>query len=133
LEHRIKLATICLHISVVLYLLIAIGAVVFCVFFPADDVEEAVVLYVAFIAMAVLCLLLAAGIEIVVGGLKGRKFWAWVVGLIIFGLYLPSLFFPLGALGLWGLLDSGSRRAFGVGVLSGDANTGIGINGDKGP
>lgn len=68
------------------------------------------------IGMFALCLALAVGIEFVVHGLRRRKFWAWVVGLCLFGLYVPSLFFPLGVLGLWGLLDSGSRAEFGLGV-----------------
>ena len=59
---------------------------------------------------------MSAGSEFVVYGLRRRKFWAWVAGLIIFVMCLPlgALGLPLGALGLWGLLDSGSRREFGV-------------------
>jgi hypothetical protein len=62
-----------------------------------------------------LCLAMAAGIEVVAYGLRLRKFWAWVLGIVIFGLYLPSLFLPLGAFGLWGLLDEGSRAELGIG------------------
>jgi hypothetical protein len=66
------------------------------------------------IVMLAVCLAIVIGIEFVKNGLRKRKFWAWVAGLCIFGIYLPSLFFPLGALGLWGLLDEGSRSEFGV-------------------
>ena len=62
------------------------------------------------------CLALAVGIEFVAAGLRRRRFWAWVAALCIFGIYLPSLFLPLGALGLWGLLDLGSRAEFGMGA-----------------
>jgi hypothetical protein len=69
------------------------------------------------IAVGVLIFFLAliAGIELVVYGLHRRRFWAWVAGLCIFGVYVPSLFLPLGVLGLWALLDSGSRAEFAVG------------------
>ena len=67
------------------------------------------------ILLFLFCLALAVGIWLVVGGLNKRKFWAWVAGLGIFAIYLPSLFLPLGALGLWGLLDPGSRAQFGLG------------------
>jgi hypothetical protein len=47
-----------------------------------------------------------------------RRFWAWVAGLVVFGIYTPSLFFPLGVLGLWGLLARRSRIEFGMGVTA---------------
>jgi hypothetical protein len=64
--------------------------------------------------MFLFCIALIVGIEFVAAGLRRRALWAWVAGLCIFGLYVPSLFLPLGALGLWGLLGEGSRREFGV-------------------
>lgn len=64
-------------------------------------------------------LALAAGIEFVFVGLRRRKRWDWIAGLCVFGIYLPSLFLPLGAFGLWGLLDGGSRKEFGVGGTGG--------------
>lgn len=58
---------------------------------------------------------IVAGIECVVSGLSRGRLWAWIAGLCIFGLHVPSLFLPLGVLGLWGLLDGGSRAECGVG------------------
>jgi hypothetical protein len=110
MRHKIGLATVCLHISAVLYLIVAL--LMFPLFTAVDDTGWGLLFA---IGMFILCLGLIAGIEFVVYGLHRRKFWAWVAGLCIFGLYAPSLFFPLGALGLWGLLDSGSRAEFGVG------------------
>lgn len=106
MPHRITLAIVCLHISAAIYALI--GGLLF--FDELDDLPWLATL------MLVGCLLLAAGIEVVVWGLKRRKFWAWIAGICLFGLYVPSLFLPLGALGLWGLLDAGSRAEFGIGV-----------------
>src|SRR6266849_1178427 len=111
MRHKIGLAISCLHISAVLYLIV--GVLMFALF-TRDKDETGLGLAFA-IGTLLFCLALIAGIEFVVYGLRNRKFWAWVAGLCVFGVYLPSLFFPLGALGLWGLLDSGSRAAFGVG------------------
>ena len=46
-------------------------------------------------------------------GLGQRRMWAWVVGVILAFLYLPSLCMPLGAVLAWGLLvDEPTRREF---------------------
>jgi hypothetical protein len=116
MRHKIGLATTCLHISAVLYLIV--GVLMFPLFMADDDTGLGLPFAVG---MFVFCLALIAGIEFVVYGLHRRKFWAWVAGLCIFGVYAPSLFFPLGVLGLWGLLDSGSLAEFGVGGGAGRA------------
>jgi hypothetical protein len=107
--HRIGMAVVCLHISAVLYFLV--GLLLFPLFMAVDQTGLGLTFAVA---MFIFCLALIVGIELVVSGLHRRRFWAWVAGLCIFGLYVPSLFFVLGALGLWGLLDEGSRAEFGV-------------------
>jgi hypothetical protein len=106
MRHKLGLATACLHVSAVLYLIVGIWLLVI--------VADTDVGLPVGVALLVVCLGLIAGIELVVSGLGRRRFWAWVAGLCIFGLYVPSLFFPLGALGLWGLLDTGTRAEFGV-------------------
>jgi hypothetical protein len=103
------MAIICLHISAFLYLLV--GGGFFCLLL-AEDNSGAGLIFGG--VMFLFCLGLIAGIEFVAFGLRQRKFWAWVAGLCIFGLYVPSAFLPLGAFGLWGLLDEGSRKEFGV-------------------
>ena len=110
MQHRIGLAVVCLHISAALYVLLGLAFPLFL----ADD-RSGVGLPIA-LGFFAFCVALAVGIELVVYGLGRRKLWAWIAGLCIFGMYVPSLFFPLGALGLWGLLDNGSRAAFGIGV-----------------
>lgn len=108
-QHRIGLAVACLHISAVLYLAVGVG--MFFLFSAVDDPNGMNTPIAVF--MLAFCLGLIVGIEVV--GLRRRKFWAWVAGLCVFGMYATSLFLPLGALGLWGLLDEGSRAEFGVG------------------
>jgi hypothetical protein len=66
--------------------------------------------------IAAVCSIFALAVEVTVLGLKKRKFWAWVAGLCLCAVYTLSVLLPLGALGLWGLLASGSRRDFGLGI-----------------
>ena len=107
--HKIRLATTCLHISAVLYVLV--GVLFVWLSRNVDGYERT-----GDVAIGVFSLCLAAGVEVIAHGIRKRQFWAWVAGLCVFGLYAPSLFLPLGALGLWGLLDAGSRAEFGIGV-----------------
>jgi chromate transport protein ChrA len=110
MKNRVAMALVCLHVSAAIYVII--GLLLFGLSNVPDFRDK---LPTAFGVVAlILCLVLVAGIEVVASGLRRRRFWAWVSGLCIFGLYLPSLFLPLGALGLWGLLSPGSRVAFGV-------------------
>ncbi len=112
MANRVKIASACLHISAAIY--IALGLLFRVLSFNPEYAEELSIGQGR--ALLVFCIVMAIGIEFVALGLRRRKFWAWVAGLCIFGLYLPSPFLPLGALGLWGLLASGSRAAFGINV-----------------
>jgi hypothetical protein len=128
MRDKIIFATVSLHLSAFLYFLVGLGMLALFVFWlpfehaasempqrrqlgtgQRDDVGLGIGLF-----MFLFCLALIVGIEVVAYGLERRKFWAWIAGLCIFGLYVPSLFFPLGAFGLWGLLDEGSRAEFGI-------------------
>lgn len=70
--------------------------------------------------ITILCVAICIAIpilsEVVIWYLKKNKFWAWIVALCISAMYLMSAYFPMGAFALWGLLDTESRRRFGVGV-----------------
>jgi hypothetical protein len=66
----------------------------------------------------VLCLAFASGIEVVVLAVRRRRYWGWVAGACYFTLYIPTVFLPLGALGLWALLAPATRALFGVGPLT---------------
>ncbi len=115
MQHRIGMAIICLHISAALYLLI--GGLLFLVLdVRVLEIDNSRSGHIFMSILAAVCVGIVLGIEVVAWGLRRRKFWAWVAGLVIFGIYVPSLFFLLGGFGLWGLLDPGSRREFGVGV-----------------
>ena len=111
-EGRIRLAIIALRISEGLYVLIALCLPAVALSFP--DVQEQLPIWIG-ICTGLLTIGFAVLIEIVVRALNRRRFWAWVAGLCISGLYIPSLFLPLGIMGLIGLLDPVSRAAFGVG------------------
>src|SRR5690242_17836084 len=114
MKDRTTLTIVCFHISAVLYVLFG----VFLLLLPRlVDTSES---YSSGLAVFLLlfCLALAVGVEFLAAGLRRRRFWAWIAGIVVSGIYVPSLFLPLGALGLWGLLATGSRKAFGVGARS---------------
>lgn len=106
-KNKIILTTVSLNLSAMIYA--AVGLVMF-ILAASHDNEVLGTFFLLF------CLFLAVGILFVVRGIKKRKYWAWIAGICICGLYIPSAYFPLGALGLWGLLDAGSREEFGVDV-----------------
>jgi hypothetical protein len=108
MTHKIKFATIALRISTGLYVLV--GLSLFALSFMGNQNK------LFYTILAVFALAFAVGVEFVRSGIIQRKFWAWVAGLCIFGLYMPSIFLPLGALGLWGLLEKGTREEFGIGA-----------------
>ncbi|MBL8792282.1 MAG: hypothetical protein JNM56_00100 [Planctomycetia bacterium] len=133
MRDKISFATASLHISTFLYLLVGLSTFAFFAFWlpyeqAASEAPRRQSLatggqfdYVTLgigVFMLLFCLALIVGIEAVAWGLQRRKFWAWIAGLCIFAMYVPSLFLPLGAFGLWGLLDEGSRAEFGIGRQS---------------
>jgi hypothetical protein len=111
------MAVVCLHIIAVVYLLVGVMAF-WLLNFSADALAASRPgKNPAFsVGLLLFCLAMSAGSEFVVYGLRRRKFWAWVAGLCIFGLgmVMCGCVIPACALGLWGLLDSGSLREFGV-------------------
>jgi hypothetical protein len=111
------MAIVCLHISTALYLVLPF--VLVAMMANIED-RETDLFFMTWLLFA-FCLPWAMGAEVIVYGLKRRKFWAWVAGLIVFGMYVMSAFLPLGAFGLWGLLDRGSREEFGIHERSGTA------------
>ena len=88
MRHRISLATLSLRISAWLYMLT--GVLLLVMMAGRGSAKGSTIGILLFL----FCLALAVGIWLVVGGLNKRKFWAWVAGLGIFAIYLPSLFLP---------------------------------------
>lgn len=114
----LKRAILCLRISEVLYVLIALlfaalGAVG--LFGPplnaSDPAEKAMVwgfvFFLVFISLG-----MAVFIEIVCRHLKEGRYWAWIAALILFGIYVPSLFILLGILGLLALMKPETQAYF---------------------
>ena len=112
---RIRLATLALRISEGIYILLGLCLPISMISF--QDVREQYPIWIGLCA-GVFIVGFAVFIEIVVQALNRGKFWAWVAGLCLSGLYIPSLFLPLGVMGLIGLLDPVSQAAFGVGPKS---------------
>ena len=99
---EVKKAIIVLHISAILYFVIGLFMV-----FILDDLT---------ITAKFVVLLLVGGmgifVEIIINGLKRKKFWAWVAGTIVCSLYIPSAFIVFGIIGLVGLLNKKVRCEF---------------------
>lgn len=110
-------ALICLRISEGLYLLFAIlfGALgTMGNLFGEKPTSQGEYFYILgfTIFFVFLCLGMAVFIEIVCRHLKQGKYWAWIAGLILCGIYVPSLFIVLGIVGLIGLLKPEVRAYF---------------------
>lgn len=105
------------HLGAAAYVLCAIGLLVIVGFavadIPNDDGAAPAAVIIGF--LAAFCLALALVAEVITIGIHLRHKWAWFAGLVMFCLYLPSIFFPMGAMGLCGLLMGGSRKEFGMG------------------
>jgi len=108
-SHKLGIAAACLHISAVV-----IACVGYAVIALSMDEKQWLFRAVSVICSLVVCILLIGGLEFVAYGLHRRKPWARRAGLCLFGLLSISLLCPLGVLGLWALLDSGSKAEFGV-------------------
>jgi hypothetical protein len=111
---RIGVAAICLHISSAIYL---IAGLAFMGYFLPSAQSTRLPSGVGWVGGA-LCLAFAAGIELVAWGLRRRRYWGWVAGVYILTLYIPTVFLPLGAVGLWALLTPATRELFGVAPLT---------------
>ena len=109
-SHRIGVAVVCLRTSAVLYVLVGL------LFFPlmtAGFADLSPIALLSAFGMFAFCVLLAVLLGRLIAGLWDRKPWAWAAGLAVFGAYLPSAYFPLGAIGAWALLQKETRAEFG--------------------
>jgi hypothetical protein len=107
---RLRLAIWGLRITQVFYLLLLL-----CTPLPyfLPEVEERLwVLLWTVCCMGGISIACVVGIEVVIRGLKQYKYWGWIAGLCVAGLYIPSLFLPFGIMILVGLLDSQTQAAF---------------------
>ncbi len=110
--NRIRYATTCLRISVILYVLVGLAlSLVPFGWDPAVEPEYALRAGIIWFS-AVVSLAMAGLAEVVIRGLGMRRRWAWKIGVGLFVVYLPSAFLPLGIAGLYGLLSAGTRAEF---------------------
>lgn len=79
---------------------------------PPELADQAI----AYGATAPLMLLLAVAIAVVnfvvASALAKRKPWAWIVALVLGGIYAPSICLPFGAVILYALLRPGFKSAY---------------------
>lgn len=100
----IKPAIICIRIASIIYLLIAV-LLVGIGFFLKEDMF-------IFILYSVLILPIVFWCEITILGLKKTKYWAWVSSIIMFAMFIPSLFIVIGIVGIKTMLSEPVRNQF---------------------
>lgn len=64
------------------------------------------------IIMLLVCLGFGAGNFVVAWGLSRRAKWAWILALVLGGIYAPSGCLPFGVLVLYGMLNGDTRALF---------------------
>lgn len=105
MNSKVNLAILGIRISTIIYYLIILGCLVSTFFVSGVDLVLPIVL-------ATITLPFVIFLEILIIHIRKRKYWAWIAGLIVGGLYIPSLFFPFGAMIFIGLLTNASRKEF---------------------
>lgn len=111
---RTRLATLALHISAVLYVLVGILLILVPFAWDPATTDDYSLRSGIMWFLAALCIALAMLARSLIGALRQRKRWAWITAAVLFALYLPSAFLPLGAVGLFGLMSEGTRAQFPV-------------------
>lgn len=127
MNSALRLAIINLRITAVIYWILGAGLLVFPFIYlllyviwgfdlalmpglgPVGNLI-AVTLYAWFAAFFALAP--AIFLECIIHGLKRYKYWAWICGIIMCGIYIPSGFIVFGILGLVGLLDRAVTNEF---------------------
>ncbi len=110
LKSKLRLVTIPLHISTVIYAILGIGVLIFWIFAGLSgdtiysDPAEKIFMNIYGFFMVTLCALMVVVIELAAWALKEGKFWGWVLSIAIAGLYAPSGFILFGVAMFFGLL-----------------------------
>jgi hypothetical protein len=107
---QLRKTIIVFHISAIIYFLLSLASFGFLFFapwiFPDENYMTALILTGIFTTLLVFtAFICGAGLELVIWGLKRTRYWAWITGLIIAGLFIPSGFIVLGIIGLLGLVN----------------------------
>ena len=105
---------VCLRISSVLYVLLALGSVFACsvASFEGETEVDAIILRVTLALLGVFSLVVGVFVEVVIRALKRRKYWSWIAGICLSALYISSIFMILGIIMLINLLKDKSRTFF---------------------
>ena len=98
------------RVAAVLYLLLGGFLTVLLIIILLKSVEN--VDYSLFIVVSVVSFIMVVVTEVVIYGLRKKKFWAWVGAIMLSALYIPSIFLPLGVIALCGLLTKDVRKNY---------------------
>ena len=111
---KITGAILCLRISTVLYVLVGVGMGV--LFFEVEgETNEGIpegVFALLSVALVLFSWAFAVVPELAIRGLRKRRRWGWILGIILGGLYTVSALFFLGIPILVSLLKKGAQQYY---------------------
>ena len=107
----LRISLVCLHICAALYGIFGIALTYFAYLAdPAKALPGAS--RIMGISIGIFFVLFAVTIELIVKGLKNRRYWAWIGAIIFCALSIPGVLILPGILGLRGLLVRETRILF---------------------
>ncbi len=108
---KLQYVTIPLRISSVIYGALALIFTWLMFFAPMNDgTADTLVIVFSSLLMILVSVGLVVFIELVIRALRRGAYWSWIAGICLTGVYLPSLFLPLGVFMLVGLLDDDTKE-----------------------
>ena len=106
MNSKLKPAIIVLRINSVIYFCIAAFLLLLTIVLKILVSETLPILSLLMIMFGIgMITAWAIFVEIVIKGLKNGKKWAWIMGIVISAILIPSIFIVLGIIGLITLLD----------------------------
>jgi hypothetical protein len=114
--HRLTMAIWSLHLTAIVDVLFglglgALGILGFTFAREPVPLDERLAMALFLGAGLFFLVLLTASAEIVAWGIRRRRRWSWVAGIVVLVFHATSFFYwPMVGFGLWGLLDGGSQR-----------------------
>ena len=105
MSSKLNLAILGLRISAILYYVIILACLISTIYLSGAKL-------VLPIFVALFTLPFVVFLELLMLHLRRRRYWAWIAGLVVGGLYVPSLFLPLGVMIFVGLLSDSTRKEF---------------------
>ncbi len=109
---KLKKTIAVLRFSTIMYISLGIFWFIALLFSYTIPAEERLFYILFFLFGSITSLAMGIFFEIVIKNLKEKKYWSWIAALVLCGMYLTSLLFPLGIIGIIGLVDKEVKEDF---------------------